>query len=432
MGPTPTTDDPGRLAEAHTARGVELAGRRRYREALAEFRAAVALIPENAIARNNLGMTLGQAGAIEGDETLLAEAIEQHRIAVRLQPDAIVLRHTLAAVLALADRVPESLDVLNEALALDPSNPKTRALRSVALLTLGHFEEGWNDFEFRLADPAFRGHDVPGIPRWRGETIPGTLLLNGWTEGHGDCIQGIRFAAEARRRVGSTVLLCPPSLARLLSRCEGVDRIVTNRQDLPPLAAQIAPMYLASVFRPTPETLSVGGPYLSAEPSAIERWRPSLDVLPRPRVGIAWQGNPGYNLDACRSFPIAALAPIAAAPGVQLIALQKGQGVEQMAKVPFPLIDLGPEYAAGDWHETAAVLAHLDLVIAPDTAIAHLAGAIGRPTWMALSRPSDWRWMIDREDSPWYPSMRLFRQERPGHWDPVFHKMAESLRDGQV
>jgi hypothetical protein len=422
----PPCDDPGRQANTHTARGVALAGRRQIREAIEEFREAVRLVPDNAIARSNLGMTLGRAGTLDGDEGKLTEAVEQQRMAIRLQPGTVGLYLTLAAVLAIADRVSDALAVLDEALQLDPSNAKTRALRSVAMLTLGDFEKGWLDFASRMDDPAHRAQEIPGVPRWRGETLSGALLLNALADGQGDCIQGIRFATEARRRVGSTVLLCLPSMARLMGRCDGVDRVVTTREGLSSVEAQIAPIYLAAVFRPTPATMK-GNAYVSADPATLERWRPAIKTMPRLKVGITWQGNPDHHLDACRSFRLAELEPLARVPEVTLVSLQKGHGVEQLAEAPFPVIDLGPEYAAGDWLQTAAVVSHLDLVIAPDTAIAHLAGALARPTWLALARPSEWRWMVDRNDSPWYPTMRLFRQDRPSVWGPVFRQMAETL-----
>lgn len=422
----PPSDEPGRRANDHSARGAALARRRQYAEAIAEFREALRLVPDSAIAWSNLAMTLGQAGCVEGDEEKLAEAVQRLRTAVRLQPRAVALYHSLAAVLAVADRVPEALAVLNEALRLDPGNGRTRALRSVAQLTLGNLEDGWLDFDRRLDNPTLRVHEIPGVPRWRGETLSGALVINGLAEGQGDCLLGIRFAADARQRVGSTVLLCPPSMARLLGRCDGVDRVVTTREGLSGVQAQVPALHLASVFRPALGTMWSGA-YLSPDPAAVERWRPAIAGLPGLKIGIAWQGNPAQSLDPNRSFRLADLEPTARAGGASLVSLQKGHGVEQLAGAPFPVIDLGPEYAAGDWLETAAVVSHLDLVIAPDTAIGHLSGALGRPTWLALSRPADWRWMIGREDSPWYPTMRLFRQERPCSWTPVFRRMAESL-----
>ena len=421
-------NDSGRLADAQTARGVALIGRGQLSEAIAAFGEAVKLVPANAIARTNLAMTLARAGALAGDEGQLAEAVEQQRMAVRLQPGSVGPHHKLAAILAIADRVHDALAVLDEALQLDPGNANTRGLRSVAQLTLGDFANGWLDFDSRLHDPSRRAHDIPGVPRWRGETLSGTLLINGMAEGQGDCIQGIRFAAEARRRVASTVLLCLPSMARLMSRCDGVDRVVTTREGLSAVAAQIAPLYLAAIFRATPGTMKSEA-YLSGDRATVEHWRPAIESIPGLRVGIAWRGNPLNVQDAFRSFPLAELKPLAEVPDVSLVSLQRGHGSEQLADGGLAVVDLGEAYHAGDWLTTAGVMSHLDLVISPDSAIAHLAGALGRRAWIALPRPAEWRWMRDRDDSPWYPAMRLFRQDRIGDWSGVFRRMRDALAE---
>lgn len=422
--------EPGQRADAHTVRAVELAGRGRFPEAIAEFRAAVRLIPDNAIARRNLAITLGRAGALAGDEGQLAEAVEQQRTAVRLQPADIGLRHGLASVLAVAGRTRDALGVLDEALTLDTNNARTRALRSVARLTLGDFENGWSDFECRLDDPARPGRLLPGLRRWRGEVLSGTLLINADVEGQGDCLQGMRFVAEARRRAASTVLLCLPSLARLLSRCAGVDRVVTATNELPRVEAQVAPLYLAGVFRPVPGAMRAT-PYLSADPAAVERWRATIESLPGFRAGIVWQGNPEQAVDALRSFRLADLEPLARVSGVTLVSLQKGHGAEQRTAAGFPVVDLGPRYLAGDWHETAAIASLLDLVIGCDSAVVHLAGALGRPTWVALTRVAEWRWGLEPDTTPWYPTARLFRQDRFHDWTRVFHRMADALSNIQ-
>ncbi|MHB1557228.1 MAG: tetratricopeptide repeat protein [Isosphaeraceae bacterium] len=424
----PTLDDPAIRADCHTARGVAFASQKQFREAIEEFREAHRLLPDSVMTLSNLGMALGQAGALDGDERKLDEAVVRHQAAVRLQPGNVGLRHNVAAVLALAGRVSEALEVLDEALTLDPANARTRAHRSVALLTLGDFENGWIDFELVLADPARRAHELLGVRRWRGETLSGALLINGLIEGQGDCFQGMRFAAEARRHVGSTVLLCPPSMVRLMRRCAGVDRLVTTREALPAVEAQIAPLYLASVFRPTLGNMRADA-YLSASPDAVERWRPVIESIPGLKIGVAWQGNPRQSLDARRSFPLAALEPLAQHPGVTLVSLQQGKGTEQLAAAGFRVEDLGPNYQAGDWEETAAILSLLDLVIGCDSAVVHLAGALGRPTWVALSKAADWRWGLKGDTTPWYSTVRLFRQDHPGDWAGVFRRMSTALAE---
>jgi hypothetical protein len=172
-------------------------------------------------------------------------------------------------------------------------------------------------------------------------------------------------------------------------------------------------------------------PYLFADPDLVERWRQGLESRPGFQVGIAWQGNPKYRDDRLRSIPLTQFAPLAAVPGVQLVSLQKGPGSEQLQRLggAFAVADLGPQLdeAAGPFMDTAAVLTGLDLVITSDSAVAHLAGGLGVPTWLALPSLPDWRWLLGRDDCPWYPTMRLFRQDTPGDWEAVFARLAAEL-----
>jgi hypothetical protein len=183
----------------------------------------------------------------------------------------------------------------------------------------------------------------------------------------------------------------------------------------------------------TLESVPADGPYLDADPDLVETWRHRLGAYPGLKIGIAWQGNPKFRLDWVRSIPLAQFAPLADVPGVHLLSLQKGAGREQLAAPErrFPVTDLGGQMdeTTGAFMDTAAVMKNLDLVITSDTSIAHLAGALGVPVWVALNAVPDWRWLLNRDDSPWYPTMRLFRQTRPGHWEDVFHRMAEVLRE---
>lgn len=274
------------------------------------------------------------------------------------------------------------------------------------------------------------------LPRWRGQPMAGTLLLDGGTEGMGDTLMGVRFAAEARQRVGCVVVLCHRSMVGLMSRVAGVDVVAARPEgacdiipgdDIPPFEAWSGVLDLGIALRTTPATWGGDRPYLTPDFAAVERWRPTVEAIPGFRVGISWQGNPQGTNDARRSFRLADLAPLAAIPGVSLISLQKGAGVEQLAGAPFRVHDLGELYHAGDWDDTAAVASMLDLVVNPCSSIAHLAGGLGRPVWIAISRPFDWRWGMEGDTTPWYSSARLFRQDRAGEWAGVFRRMAEAL-----
>lgn len=449
---TPSARDVSRLVDAHNSRGIALFGHGRLREAIAEWQAAsrldpfdfrfhvnigaalhtlrndaeaatvlreaIRLNPASAEAHDNLGVSLKELDDFDG-------SIAAHREAIRLRPGAISMRRNLAATLDAAGRATEAAAVYGKILQVHPDDIEAAIGRGITRLTLGD-PGGWSDFDRRHDRPESLVRQIPDIPRWRGEEIPGTLLLNALLDGYGDAIQGIRFAAEVRRRVGSTVVLCDPPLAALMGRCPGVDRVVTDRAELPAIDAQASILSLAAIIGVHDAVQT--SRYLSADPTSIERWRPALAAIQGLKVGVVWQGSPSHVNDRRRSFRLADVAPLAEIPGVSLVSLQRGVGADQIAGSGFPIADLGPTFAAADMIEAAGVIENLDLVIAADTGLAHLAGALGTPSWMALAAPSpDWRWMRDRDDSPWYPTMRLFRQDHPGDWAGVFHRMAHSL-----
>jgi hypothetical protein len=264
------------------------------------------------------------------------------------------------------------------------------------------------------------------------------IILHALLDGFGDAMQFARYIPRVVAIGGHVTLLCAPELWSLFDQSQHhlgfhcLVRVGSNvalegaRHDV-----QAALKSLPGFFGPTRETIPATVPYLTADPRSIERWRPTLETIPGLRVGIAWRGNPIHLLDDLRSFGLGHLASLAEIPGVSLVSLQKGHGAGELARLGgrFRVIDLGAEYAAGDWAVTAAVVGQLDLIITPDTAIAHLAGALGKPIWVALPQPSEWRWMRDGDESPWYPTMRLFRQDRLDEWGPVFARMADRLRE---
>jgi hypothetical protein len=252
-------------------------------------------------------------------------------------------------------------------------------------------------------------------------------------QGLGDTIQFVRYAPLVRQRGGVVLVECPPPLEKLLSRCPGIDRLVLQGTPLPDFAYHLPFLSLPGVFHTTLETVPAAVPYLSAEPRRIEAWGKELADVAGFKIGIAWQGSPKYQGDAHRSVPLKEFAPLASLSGVRLVSLQMGYGSEQLQQAgkDWNVLDFGERLDAdGAFVDTAAVMAHLDVVITSDTAVAHLAGALGVPVWLALCTASDWRWLRGRDDSPWYPTMRLFRQTRWGDWPGVFERMAAELREG--
>jgi hypothetical protein len=334
----------------------------------------------------------------------------------------------LANALKEQGRTDEALGCYQLALWLKPDSAAARYNRSLALLQAGRWTEGWAEYEYR-----WRRGSMPqrhtDRPRWDGADLAGKTIVLWCEQGLGDAIQFARYAPAVKDRGGRIVLECPPQLAALLVTCPGVDAVVAEGQPLPVFDMQAPLLSLPALFGTTPENLPAAVPYLAAEPDRVETWRQRLEGVAAFRVGVCWQGNRFLRGDRHRSFPLASLAPLAAVPGVRLVSLQKGPGADQLKAARLAVVDLGDELdpPPGGFRDTAALLKSLHLVVSCDSAVAHLAGAMGVPVWLALSTMPDWRWLLGRADTPWYSSVRLFRQERLGDWAGVFAQMAAEL-----
>jgi hypothetical protein len=301
-------------------------------------------------------------------------------------------------------------------------------------LETGDYGRGWPEYDYWMNRKAARRDRLAlTSPWWSGEDLADKTILLHNMDGFGDAIQFIRYAPMVKARGGIVILSCQSSLAYLLAECDGLDRVIVEGAEVPAELARhdfhCPLMSLPAILKTTLGTVPAKVPYLAASSEAIEKWKPVVESIPGYRIGIAHQGAIGHENDLFRSFPLKEFAPLAGVPGVSLVSLQKGPAVEQIADAGFCLVDLGEGYQAGDWMDTAAIVSQLDLIISPDTSIAHLAGALAQPTWIALPTPAEWRWMRERNDSPWYPTMELFRQATPGDWPSVFDRMADTLRD---
>lgn len=289
------------------------------------------------------------------------------------------------------------------------------------------------DFDPARAQAAVEQESPPRAfcqPAWDGSPLDGRRILLYAEQGLGDTIQFVRYARPVQERGGVVILECQPALRRLLAGCPGVDRLVPHGAPLPEFNVRARLMGLPEVLDGPAGRPPADVPYLRAEPERQRRWRRQLGEAPAFSVGIIWQGNPNYPLDRERSAPLARFAPLAGVQGVSLFSLQKGSGTEQLAAAGFPVTDLGGRLDRGPeaFLDTAAVLVNLNLVVTVDTAVAHLAGALGVPVWLALPVAAHWRWGLEAERTAWYPTIRLFRQTAPGDWEGVFARMAESLR----
>ncbi|MBV8143689.1 MAG: tetratricopeptide repeat protein, partial [Gammaproteobacteria bacterium] len=450
-------------AAALTGRGATLVALHRYGEALAPLERAIQLEPRDADARIQRGVALLN---LERN----AEALESFDQALAVRPDASEVLNNRGIALAAVGRLPEALDsfirsaVLNgmsadnhtnigivlkslgrhreaagsfgRALAYRPDDPSAKFALAFLYLTLGEFTLGWPLYEARFEVPAL-GNPARhfGVPRWNGEPLAGRTLLVHAEQGLGDVIQFCRYLPLLAAQRASVVFEVMPALKALLRSLPPSISLVGRGEPLPPVDYYCPLLSLPLAFNTRLDTIPAQVPYLSAEPQRTSRWMQRLEELPGLRVGVAWQGNLAVEKliwARGRSIPLAALEPLAQLPGISLVSLQKGPGLEQLRSVPFAerITDLSADLDRGPdaFLDTAAVMAGLDLVISSDTSVAHLAGALGRPVWTVLAASPEWRWGLERSDSPWYPTMRLFRQTADGDWNPAVTTIAAALQ----
>jgi Tfp pilus assembly protein PilF len=407
------------LVEARNNLGVALQALGSTEAALECFRDAIRLRPDFADAYSNLGNALQEQGNLD-------DAIACYRQAIQRQPDYLDAHNNLGNALRGQRRFSEALASYNEALRIKPDQPYVHLSRALLWLQTGDFERGWVEYEWRLKCKDFA---IPAFPRpmWDGSFLDGQTILVYGDHGLGDTLQFIRYAPLVRDRGGRIVAAVRKPLARIAASCPGMEQVFSDGEQLPDFAVFVPAMSLPRIFHTTVATVPGRVPYLAADDELVKRWTEEVRCEQGFRIGIAWQGNPSYPRDRQRSFRLSRFESLAMLPGVRLYSLQKGFGSEQIAESAgcFSVIDLGNRI--DDFADSAAIMRNLDLVITADTSLAHLAGAIGTCVWVALPFDADWRWQLEREDSPWYPTMRLFRQRRPGDWDEVFERIRAEL-----
>jgi tetratricopeptide (TPR) repeat protein len=408
-------------AEIHRLLGVVYARQGKLAEAEASCREALRLRPDYPEAHNKLGAVLLAQGQ-------LAEAEVHCRHAIQLKPNYADPLGNLGMALAQQLRLAEADACFQQFLRFEPKHAEVNFNRAVFWLMAGDFEQGWPAFEWRWQLPQYV-LPSPRPPRWDGTSLAGRTILLLCEQGLGDVLQFVRYAPLVKERGGTAILQCPEPLLPLLGSCSGVDSLFPVGAALPPADVQAPLLSLPGIFRTNLASIPANIPYLVAPPDRCERWRHRLAGLAGFKIGIAWQGNLGHKYDRWRSASPEEFAPLAGVPGVRLVSLQTGPGQQQMAGLAgrWTLTDLADELH--DFADTAAAMAHVDLVVTVDTAVAHLAGALGVPVWVALPAFADWRWLLHRTDSPWYPGMRLFRQDTWGDWSGVFQRMATALHN---
>jgi tetratricopeptide (TPR) repeat protein len=408
--------DPSR-AEAHFLLGTALNALGRTEEAIASLLQAIARQPRHAAAHLNLGNAWADLDRFE-------EAERFCRAAIALDPALPEAHASLGFILTAAGRLNEAVAACDAAIALRPDFAEAHWNRAVACLLAGDFAAGFAGCEWRKRHRRFHGdfHDLPG-PSWMGEDLAGRTILVRAEQGLGDAIQLSRYLPRLAELGAQVQLVCDPRLIPLLRTLPGSVALTSREAPLPRYDVWADQMSLPRLLATTPETIPAASGYLQADPAWAAAWRATLPE--GPRIGLVWAGNPAHANDRRRSLPPGTLAPLLEVPGQHFVSLQLGPRSAEAAAMP-GMID--PTARLTDYAATAALVAALDLVITVDTSVAHLAGALGRPVWVMLPFAPDWRWMLGRDSSPWYSSMRLFRQERPGHWAGVMVRVAEALR----
>jgi len=408
-------------AIAHYNLGNALRELRRFDGAIASYGRALRLQPGWPEANTNLGLVYAAIGRTD-------DALAAYGRTLAARPDHALAHNGIGLVFQARGELARAIAHFDRAIALAPEFAQARSNRAQLALLHGDFARGWPEYEWRLRVP---GHAIPrtAAPRWDGGAIDGRTLLVRAEQGLGDTMQLVRFAPVLAARGARVVLETQPSIEHLMRTCPGLAAVVPRGEALPPhdLETPIAsvPYRLGVTLDSIPRAV----PYLAADAKLAAAAARRIRHRGTFAVGIAWQGNPAFPQDCHRSMPLRHFAPLAAVPGVRLFSLQKGPGAEQLAAAPFPVEDLGAalDASGGAFTDTAAAMTALDLVVVSDSAVAHVAGALGRPVWVVLPLTPDWRWLLEREDTPWYPTMRLFRQRRLGEWDEVFGRIAAAL-----
>jgi hypothetical protein len=406
---------------AWTLLGVALRGSGRPAPAIAAYRRALDLMPDAAGVLSNLGNALKDLQRYD-------EAVAAHYRAVQFEPKSISTWLNLAVTLRERGDITDSIGALEHVLHIDPEHVVAHSDRAQLHLMLGDYAKGWPEFEWRWKLPELKPPPFKQ-PRWQGEEARDKTILLWPEQGFGDTILGARYVTQVKERAGRIVVGCQPELVRLFRTIQGVDQIVAVGETVPPFDAHCPLMSLPGIFATS--TDNVPPPvHFTVPPASHAKLATAIgDAGDRLKVGIVWSGNINFRSNPRRAATLERFLSFGEIPGVQLYSLQKGPRAADLdaAGARGIVTDLAP--ALDDFADTAAAIDHLDLIVMTDSAVAHLAGARSKPVWNLLAFTPYWLYLRDRSDSPWYPSMRLFRQPRPGDWESVFYDVRAALAE---
>ena len=418
------------MKDAHYNLGKAFSELKRLDQAENAYRHVLSLVPGDV-------QTLYNLGNLKFQQDDFNEAEDLFRRTTQVEPSWSDPWVNLGMTLSRKGRFADAEQCFCEALRLDPENAEAHWNRSITLLLNGNYTEGWQEYEWRFKRVEWKSfypycHQVP---RWSGRPFQGQRLLVHDEQGLGDTLQFLRYLPMVKALGGTVIFETKSKLLTLLKDVAGADAVVSRSPDGKldvNYDLYIPLLSLPALYGTTLQTVPDRVPYLSAENALVRSWAEKLSSISGLKVGICWQGNPAYGADRQRSVPLKFFTPLARIENVQLISLQKIHGLEQLAAMPsdIAIIDLSRELDenTGVFMDTAAVMQNLDLIITSDTAIPHLVGALGVPVWLLLPHIPDWRWGLSGENYPWYPTMRVFRQNTPGNWEGLFTKVCDAIK----
>lgn len=398
-------------------------------EAVESYNKSITLQPDYAMAHCNLGNLLKDLGRFD-------EAEKSCRRAISLQPDYADAHNNLASTLQKQGKNDEAIVSYSMAIKYNPENINAHINRSSALLLTENFKDGWPEYEWRLHTKNCNSGSFHQI-QWDGSPLNGKTILVHAEQGFGDIIQFIRYLPMVQAQGGYVIFECLKDLIRLLKNCAGIDEIIEMKsKHNVKFDTHIHLLSLPGIFGSNMDSIPSDIPYITVDPELAEQWRLKLAINNDFKIGIVWAGRPTFK-DHYRSCSLADFAPLAEIPGITFYSLQKGPASEEILNPPKDMKIINLDKELKDFSDTAAVMNNLDLIISTDTAVVHLAGAIGKPIWTLLHTSSDWRWFLNREESPWYPcpngmagrvGMRLFRQSQFNDWNGVFEQVKRTLK----
>lgn len=425
--------------------GTALNDQEEYAEAVECLRKAIETKPDYAEAYVRLGMSLHELARLQEAEPNHQQAVElvansaarrlfdgaenAYKAAIALSPNCVEAYNNLGSVFHETGGFQEAGVSYRKALALNPGWADIHWHLGILMLLQGDLTNGWREFEWRWKCNPFKSVEFMG-PLWDGRDLTGKTILLRAEQGLGDLFQFIRYTKLVKDLGARVVLICPAAIQRLLVTCPGIDEVCRDDEVPPKFDFESPLMSLPGILGTTLETVPADIPYLFADGDLVGKWKLELADIVGFRIGVNWHGRTGRGHFRKRDVPFEMLARLGELPGVNLISLQQGAheelDQEQRPMVWLPSADF--DMVNGAFMDTSAIIMNLDLVITSDTAIAHLAGALGKPVWVLLPYVPDWRWLLERSDTPWYATMRLFRQHAPGEWFDVFEMVEEQLK----